>query len=252
VRITRLFSVVFSFILPTLLLACAPVRTQEISDPLEPVNRGIFWFNDQVDIYLAEPVARGYDYITPKKVQRSVDNFFENLRYPVRLVSDLIQLKFSQAGVHTGRFCINSTIGVVGLFDIAKDWGLELHHEDFGTALANSGVPYGPYIVIPFLGPSSLRDGLGKIVDLIFLDPLYYIRFTDLDSESQWAIGTGATLLNVVNTRASMLEAVKSAKEASVDYYLFTQSAWFQIRQNQIYDDNPPEVEEQFESLQGE
>jgi phospholipid-binding lipoprotein MlaA len=249
VRITRL-CVVFSLFLPTLLLACAPAQTKELSDPLEPMNRGIFWFNDKVDVYVAEPVARGYDYITPKKVQRSVDNFFENLRYPVRLVSDLLQLKFSQAGVHTGRFCINSTVGIVGLFDPAKDWGLEPHYEDFGTALANNGVPYGPYIVIPFLGPSSLRDGLGKIVDLVFLDPLYYLSYTDLSTEAQWAIGGGAGVLGFVNTRAGMLEAIKSAKEASVDYYLFTQSAWFQIRQNQIYDDNPPEVEEQFEPLQ--
>lgn len=204
-----------------------------------------------MDIYLAEPVARGYDYITPKKVQRSIDNFFENLRFPVRLVSDVLQLKFTQAGVHTARFGVNTTVGICGLFDPAKDWGLEPHHEDFGTALANNGVPYGPYIVIPFLGPSSLRDGLAKIVDLIFLDPLYYIRFTDLSTESQWAIGGGATLLDYVNTRADMLEAIKSAKEASVDYYLFAQSAWFQVRQNQIYDNNPPEVEEPFEPFEG-
>ncbi len=222
-------------------------HAQELSDPMEPMNRGVFWFNDQVDIHVLEPVARGYDSVMPKKAQQSIGNFFENLRFPIRLVSDLIQFKFSQAAVHTGRFLINTTVGHLGLFDPAKDLGLEAHYEDLGTALAYHGVPYGPYFVIPFLGPSSVRDALARIVDLVFLDPTFYLRYTDMDTETVWAIDTATVAVNVVNSRAGMLEAIQSAKDASVDYYLFTRSAWYQIRQNEIYDNNPPEEELIFE-----
>ena len=222
-----------------------PPAEVEIYDPIEPVNRGIFWFNDTFDVYLLEPVSRGYDFVVPNGVQHSVTNFFRNLKFPAFFVSDVVQFKFDQAAVHTGRFLINTTIGVAGLFDVAEEFGLEHHYEDFGTALGYRGVPSGPYIVIPFLGPSNARDACGRIVDA-FLNPVFYLdSFTDLSSEEAFAISAGLYGLDAINTRADLLEAVETAKSASLDYYLFLQSAYYQLRANQIYDNNPPRVRDE-------
>jgi len=220
-------------VLTVFLLLPFQLVAEEIYDPFENVNRKIFWFNDQVDIYVLEPVARGYDYITPSPVQRGVRNFFNNLRYPQYLVNDLLQLEFSQAANHTGRFLINSTIGIGGLIDHASHMGLEDHAEDFGLTLAKYGVPPGPYIVIPFLGPSNLRDGIGQGVDY-FLDPLYYVYYTDLSSKEKLIISASTTSLDVVSRRARMLDAIETAKGATLDYYSFAQGAYYQYRRGQI------------------
>lgn len=216
----------------------------EVSDPIEPINRGVFWFNDQLDIFVLEPVARGYDYITPDSVQAGVGNFFENLGYPKYLVSDLVQLKFNQAAEHTGRFLINTVLGVGGIFDFATDFGLPAHKEDFGIALAYHNVPAGPYLVLPLLGPSNLRDGTGKIVDY-FLDPLtIFGRTSQASTNTKLAITMGARAVDLVDTRAGLMDAIKTAKESSVDYYLFVQGAYFQHREGVLYDGTPPEAEE--------
>ncbi|MCB0333581.1 MAG: VacJ family lipoprotein [Bdellovibrionales bacterium] len=208
---------------------------EEVSDPLEGINRGIFWFNDKFDRYLLEPVADGYDYITPNFVQDGISNFFSNLRYPSLLLSDLIQLKFDQVATHTGRFLLNSTVGLGGLIDVASDVGLEDHDEDFGTALGYHGVPSGPYLVLPILGPSNVRDGLGRLVDNL-IDPLAWVAFSTASNEDAEYITLGATSLKVVNTRAKLDEAIEAARDASVDYYLFTQSAYYQYRDALIHD----------------
>jgi len=215
----------------------APVRAdvEEVYDPIEPVNRGIFWFNDQVDIYVLEPIARGYKDYVPEFMRTAVGNFFLNLRYPSYLVSDLVQGKFSQASDHTARFVINSTVGIAGLIDFAKDAGLPDHEEDFGIALAYRGVPAGPYLVLPFLGPSNVRDGVGRIVDL-FLDPLYWVTYSNLSAGTKLAISASATGLKVIHTRAGLLQAVEAAKEGSIDYYLFVQGAYYQHRYGLLTD----------------
>lgn len=213
---------------------------EEGNDPIEDFNRATFWFNDQVDTYLLAPVAHGYDYITPKAVQNSVENFFENLRFPSFLISDLVQAKYDQVGIHTSRFLINSTLGVAGLFDIAKDFGLESHYEDFGTTLGYHGTPEGAYLVLPLLGPSNVRDALGRCVDFI-LDPLFHLQtLTNLNSDERLILSSSLIALDVVNTRAKMTEAINSAKESSLDYYGFVRAAYHQRRQNLIYDDAPP------------
>ena len=203
--------------------------SSEIWDPIEPVNRGIFWFNDKLDVYVMEPVARGYDYVVPDPIKDCVGNFFNNLRYPSYLVSDLVQLKFTQAAEHTGRFLVNTVVGLGGIADVATGWGLEFNDEDFGTALAYQGVPPGPYIVIPFLGPSNLRDGFGRIVDS-FLSPLYYAGSVGASEKEAWIIGVSTRALDLIDQRAGMFEAVKAAKDSSLDYYLFRQSAYYQYR----------------------
>jgi phospholipid-binding lipoprotein MlaA len=208
---------------------------EEMWDPFEPVNRGVFWFNDTLDIYLFEPIARGYNEITPTEVQTGITNFFDNLLYPMYLVSDLVQLKFSQAGDHTGRFAINSTVGLLGFIDVAKDWGLEPHREDFGVSLGYYGVPPGPYIVLPILGPSNVRDVFGTVVDS-FLDPTTAIGYSSLSSATKTAaIGT-TNAVRFVNRRSALIEPIETAKESSVDYYLFVQAAYHQMREGLIHD----------------
>ncbi len=205
----------------------------ELYDPWEGFNRGVFWFNEQFDSYLLKPVAQGYDYIVPKGAQRSVRNFFKNLGYPSNLVSSLIRLDFSEAGTHTARFAINTTAGIGGLFDVADDCGLKAEQSDFGIALGHYDVPAGPYLVLPFLGPSNVRDGLSAVVDG-FLDPVYYVGAYSEPESTQWAIDIGTKALQIVNRRAQLLEASDSAKKASLDYYLFMQSAHYQMRVKEI------------------
>jgi phospholipid-binding lipoprotein MlaA len=216
------------------------VKAEEIDDPIEPVNRGIFWFNDQLDIYALEPIASGYDYITPEFMRTGFNNFFGNLRYPSYLVSDLVQLKFTQAAEHTGRFLINTTIGLFGLIDIAKHVGLEDHREDFGIALAYHDVPPGPYLVLPLLGPSNLRDGVGSLVDF-FLDPFAVLGLSShVDASVKDKVILPLSTIRLINTRANLLEAVEAAKSSSVDYYLFMQSAYYQYREGVLNDGSTP------------
>lgn len=225
-----------------LMLSSVVSAEEEPWDPIEPVNRGIFWFNDKFDIYLAEPVAKGYDWLLPDRVQIGVSNFFSNLKYPINLVGDLLQLKFKAALDDTGRFFINTTIGVAGFIDVAKDMKLPGHNQDIGIALAHYGIPSGPYLVLPILGPSNLRDGVGRLAQ-VPLDPSFYVAYTNLSSSTKWQIAIGSKALELINQRSRMLDAVKAAKESSVDYYLFVQSAYYQYRRGQLYEGHPPEEE---------
>ena len=219
------------------------LQAEEIYDPLEPVNRGIFWFNDKLDVYVLEPVARGYDAIVPEAVDSGITNFFLNIKFPIYLINDLLQLKFTQAAEHTGRFLVNSTVGVAGFIDIAKDLGLAHHREDFGITLAHYGIGPGFYLVIPLLGPSNLRDGIGTIADG-FADPVWYAsRFGETEA-AEYLIPFGIKAVEYVDIRADMLEAVEAGKESAFDYYLFAQGAYYQYRRGLLYDGAPPEEEE--------
>lgn len=215
--------------------ACTFAEPEEPYDPAESVNRAIFDVNDTLDIHIMEPIARAYKNNTPDPVQIGIKNFFLNLRYPSYLVSDIIQGKFEQALDHTGRFLINSTIGLLGFVDLAKDYGLPDHEEDFGIALMYHGVPAGPYIVIPFLGPSNLRDGVGRIVDA-FLDPITWVGYSSVSAGTKVAVAATAFGIKAVHTRAGLLQAIDAAKESSVDYYLFAQGAYYQYRQGVLTD----------------
>lgn len=208
---------------------------EEPYDPIEGVNRAIFSFNDTLDVHVLEPVARTYREYTPDPIRTGIGNFFLNLRYPSYLVSDIVQGKFDQALEHTGRFLVNSTVGVVGLIDVAKDWGLPDHDEDFGIALAYHGVPSGPYLVIPLLGPSCVRDGVGRIVDG-FLDPIGWVGYSSISASAKIAIAVGSLGMRTVHTRSGLLQAIESAKESSVDYYLFAQGAYYQYRHGVLTD----------------
>lgn len=238
---TRLL-LTLSIVLLSQLTPLALRAEDEIDDPYESVNRNIFWFNDKVDVNLLEPIASGYDEVTPTVVRTGVHNFFANLRYPMYLLSDVVQLKFTQAAEHTGRFLINTTIGLFGLIDVAEHVGLEDHREDFGIALAYHGVPPGPYIVLPFLGPSNVRDAFGTLVDFA-VDPIVIFGFSNVDAGTRDKITYPLSTLRFIDLRAGLLEAVEAAKSSSVDYYLFMQSAYYQHRKGVLYDGNVPDQE---------
>lgn len=233
----RLSSCRLCLVLVTAAIFASPVYSEEeIRDPFEGFNRRVFQFNDGFDVYVAEPVAEAYDSVVPDPVQDGISNFFANLRNPSYFVSDLVQFKFEQAGVHTARFVINSTLGIAGFLDVAQHLGLEEHKEDFALALAYHGVPAGPYLVLPLLGPSTLRDGIGLIVDTV-LDPIYILTFGNvLRSKEETILGFGAKTVEFVNRRADLLDAVDTAKESALDYYLFVQSAYYQHREGLLND----------------
>jgi phospholipid-binding lipoprotein MlaA len=196
-------------------------------DPIEPFNRAIFWFNDHVDIYVLEPVAKGYDAITPKRVQQCLTNFFQNLRFPIVAVNDLLQAKFVPTASDVGRFTVNTTVGLVGLFDPASDWGLEQHDEDFGQTLGYWGVPAGPFLMLPLWGPSNIRDTVGLAGDSAAAVYPWFIPFY---------YSGGARVVSTVNGRAQVLKEVSEVREASVDYYVAVRNAYSQHRDELIND----------------
>lgn len=238
-----LFSL-FCFALPASTLAADSLEegeddfAAEIWDPLEPVNRGVFWFNDQLYEYILRPLSKGYDYITPTPVQIGVKNFFRNLDAPIDFASNLLQLEFKEAGKSLARFVINTTVGVGGIFDVGKKCDLPYQSQDFGTALAYWGVPHGFYLVLPGLGSSSLRDGIGTAAERFVYPPdfpnVYFDSFDTLDSYIYSGSFYTAKAIEVVNRRR---DAIDGAKESSLDYYLFAQSAYYQYRAKQVRSD---------------
>jgi len=196
-------------------------------DSLQPLNRKVFWFNDRADVFLLEPVAKAWNWILPHPVQRSVANFFSNLRFPVIAVNNLLQGKPRDSVSDVGRFAVNSTVGVAGFFDPATGWGLPAHEEDFGQTLGRWGVPAGPYLVLPFLGASNPRDGAGMLIDW----PLSVIPFFIGQFVSLAVRGT-----EIINTRSVVLDEVRDAKAASLDYYTFVRNAYRQHRRAAIDD----------------
>ncbi len=196
-------------------------------DPLEPMNRKIFWFNNQVDDYVLVPVATVWDKIMPKRVEKCLSNFFGNLRFPIVAGNGLLQGKFKQAGSDVGRFAVNTTVGLAGFFDPASGWGLEEHNEDFGQTLGYWGVGTGPYLVLPFLGPSNPRDTVGLAADSFSTVYPFFVEFEYLVA----ARGT-----DLINTRATLLQEVRQFKAASFDYYVAVRNAYIQRRKALIAD----------------
>jgi len=200
-------------------------QPQEVSDPIEPVNRVIFVFNDFLDRILIEPVAKGYNYILPQVVRDGVQNFMRNLKSPIIVGNDLLQGRVGDAGVATARFLINSTIGVVGVADVASTKGLKYKSADFGETLSTWGVGKGFYLVLPILGPSSLRDGLGDFADA-YVDPVrLYAHNTDRD----WIYYT-REVVQGIDDRSRLIRPIDDMRANSLDYYAAARSAWTQHR----------------------
>lgn len=205
--------------------------TNDPRDPLEPLNRGVYQFNDGVDTMLLKPVAEIYQGVVPPIARTGVRNVFNNLNDVVVALNNLLQGKFAEAASDVGRIAINTTAGLLGLFDVASPAGLEKHEEDFGQTLGYWGVGDGPYLVLPFVGPRNLRDTAGLLVDWE-VDPL--LQFDPVRTRNQlWA-------LRAVSLRAELLSASKLLSVAALDEYEFVRDAYLQRRRNLIYDGNPP------------
>lgn len=199
-------------------------------DPLAPVNREIYRFNMLVDHAVLRPVAKGYSKVTPRPAQTAISNFFANLGMPVTVVNDLLQLKPLDAVRDTGRFFANSTVGLAGFFDPASDWGIPPHSEDFGITLARWGVPSGPYLQIPFLGPSDARDAFGLYVDH-FGSAFYWTGWHPATRNVVYA-------LNAVSARAKFLDLDRLLEKA-YDPYAFMRNVYFQNRDQTVQKNLP-------------
>lgn len=210
----------------------AVTEYNQINDPMEPTNRAIFTFNNALDNMILEPIARGYHNITPAPFRKGVDNFLKNLSAPIILTNDLLQGEFKRSGTTFSRFLINTTIGVLGIFDPASDLDLPYHHEDFGQTLAVWGVGEGPYVMLPIFGPSNPRDITGKVVDTL-LDPISYVIANNDDGGWEYA-GPSRAVLGAINAREKMLGTLDELEKSSVDYYAAIRTLYRQSRDNEI------------------
>jgi len=216
-----------------LLAGCATTNMGTPGDPLERMNRATYRFNNGFDRAVLRPVARGYRDHVPHVVQEGIDNFLENLAFTTTIVNDLLQLKIKDTLVDLGRFTVNTTLGIGGLLDPASHFGIPRNDEDFGQTLGRWGVPAGPYFVIPFLGPSSVRDAPS-----LYVDAQTDLRLAlDLDSTTEW----GLAGISLVNRRAELLP-FDASFDAAYDRYALIRNAWLQRREYQVKDG---EVEEE-------
>ena len=219
-----------------LLTGCASNRALNPVDPFEPMNRGIYQFNETVDKAVTKPLAKGYKFVMPETGRTMVTNFFSNLDDVVVTANDLLQFKFVQGFSDAMRILVNSTVGVGGLIDVAS-MRLEKHNEDFGQTLGYWGVENGPYLVIPILGPSTLRDTVGDIGDgQISMIP----RISHVRTRNQ------VYITKAINRRAQLLSQENILDDAIIDRYQFLRDAYLQRRLNRVYDGNPPH--EQYEN----
>jgi len=203
-----------------------PVQTVVVADPIEPVNRVFFQFNDKLYFWFLKPVATGYGAVVPKPFRNGISNVFKNLEFPIRFVSSLLQGKILRAGKETGRFVLNTTCGVAGLFNVAEEVApLASSPEDLGQTLGRYGLGHGAYLVLPVLGPSSLRDAAGRFGDS-FLDPVSYVS----PREASMALRGE----KVVNTTSLRLGEYEDLKEASLDPYTAFKDAYLQYRERMV------------------
>lgn len=235
VRRLRLFTVCA---LTSLLLlgGCATPGTGDPRDPLEPMNRAIYSFNDGVDKVVTKPLAQAYQAVFPAVVRTGISNVFSNINDIVVALNNLLQGKIGPAFSDISRVMINTTVGILGIMDVATDLGIEKNDEDFGQTLGYWGIGDGPYLVLPFLGPRNLRDTVGLIVDWE-TDPTSYI---DPNRDRNAVQG-----FRLVTRRAELLNASKVLEVAAIDEYEFLRDAYLQRRRNLVYDGNPPREKEE-------
>lgn len=203
-------------------------------DPLEGFNRAMFAVNDFLDSYLLVPIARAYRFIMPETIREMGRNFFENLNEPVIAINDLLQADFENAGVSVGRFFVNSTVGLFGFFEVAERLDLKEHPADFGQTLHTYGIGSGPFVMLPFFGPSTLRDTVGTGVDSFF-NPIGYL----LDFETRMYLKAS----EIVVKREAVLDPLDELRKGSVDYYAAVKSAWQQNRAAELRKGKPPPTE---------
>ncbi|ABI90498.1 ABC transporter [Burkholderia ambifaria] len=209
----------------TVLSGCATGPNRNPNDPLEPMNRAMYKFNDTVDTNIAVPIAKGYQKITPTPMRTAISNFFSNLGDLGNMANNLLQLRITDATQDLMRVAMNSVFGVAGLIDIATPAGLPKHHQDFGLTMARWGMPSGPYLVLPVFGPSTIRDGVGRAVDVRF-NLLNYI---------EPAARNPMYIAQFISARSDLLGATDLLKQAALDPYSFVRDAYLQQRKSLTY-----------------
>lgn len=228
------------------LLAGCTIAKPRTDDPYEKFNRDMYAFNDSLDKAIIRPVAIGYRKVTNPPVRRSVNDFFTNIRMPITVANDLLQARPVRAAQSTGRFLVNLTLGIGGFFDPASQLGIPLDETDFGITLARWGVPEGGYLVLPLVGPTTVRDVWRLPVDSYFFDPLSYFERNNHYEYGQQYL---PELLYLVSLRSRGIDA-ESFLNSAYDPYAFIRDAYRQQRVYQLYDGNPPtEVIEQMQGL---
>lgn len=221
----------------TILLSCALTllvsgcATQANKDPLEGMNRGIYKFNDVADRYAIKPVASAYKAVAPTPVRKGFNNFFNNLGSITTVLNDLLQLKFANAFTDAGRFIINSTFGLAGFIDVAGMDGIAQRKEDFGQTLGYWGMTDSAYLVLPLLGPSTVRDTGGLVFDTVTTDPITYTH-----NIGEIRLHNQLRAAQLVDRRTELLDAKDIVDNASLDPYAFTRDAYLQRRANLIAD----------------
>ena len=219
-----------------LLLACVgSSQAQSANDPIEGWNRAMFSFNEGLDAAVLKPVARGYQAAVPELVRRGVGNVFGNFGDGWSAINQLLQGKPVASAQMTMRVATNTLFGIGGVFDVASDLGIERQQEDFGQTLGHWGLPAGPYLVWPLLGPSSLRDSAGLPLDLSW-SPSALTK----DDPTRF----GLTALRLIDTRAGLLNATRLVDEIALDKYVFIRDGYLARRRNLVYDGDPPELPE--------
>lgn len=232
VGFVRRSSLALSLLALLALTGCATGPNANPMDPLEPFNRGVYHLNDAIDRAVIKPVATAYRDVLPSPIRTGVNNFFSNLQDAWSAVNSALQLKGEAAGNNLVRFGVNTFLGLGGVLDIATEMRIERHTEDFGQTLGHWGVGAGPYLVLPLLGPSTVRDTAALPVDA---------QGNLVSGISDVAVRNSATALNLLDRRARLLNATKLLDEVAIDPYTFTRDAHLQRRRNSVFDGNPPD-----------
>lgn len=227
-------------VLLALLTASSSAAAAEVADPLEPINRTIFGLNELVDVMLLGPVAQAYGEL-PRPVRTGVRNVLDNLRAPVTFVNDLLQGETDRAGTTFARLFINSTIGIFGLFDLASEFGYPQHKEDFGQTLAVWGAGDGPFLMLPLLGPSTVRDAAGWVVDAVAIDPIGQVAGSE--------VGIARAAGEAVDTRQRLDAVIQDVRRNSLDPYATVRSAYLQRRAVEIRNGRPATGERSYEAI---
>ena len=224
----KLIKIMFSCFLVMLATGCA---TQTNKDPLESVNRAVYKFNDVADKAVIKPVATAYKKVTPSPIRRGVSNFFNNLGSITTVLNNILQLKFANAFSEAGRFVINSTFGIAGIIDVASMDNIPVHKEDFGQTLGHWGVGNGAYLVLPFLGPSTVRDTTGFVFDSTTSDPITYTH-----NIGEIRLHNQLRAAQFLDKRTQLLDASDLIDDAALDPYAFMRDAYLQRRASQVQD----------------
>lgn len=228
----KISKIYYLFLINLMITGCATEAERDPVDPLEPLNRAVESFNnDLLDPAFLKPAATLYNHLLPAPFIESINNFFSNINELTVIINDVLQGKFQQGLQDSVRFVYNTTFGLGGLFDIASNWGITKHNEDFGQTLGYWGVGAGPYLVLPILGPRTTRDAIGSLVEYP-LDLTYQIEANSTKN--------GLIALRTVNTRAELLGAGRVLEAAALDRYLFLRDAYLQHRENLVHDGQPP------------